>query len=309
MRAIAAGISLGLVLVGATAHSQNNAQNPPGSSTQPVSSATSPDYSAVYCSNIVSTENIANDLRLISGEQSNSKITFATRDLVYVSKGANQGVRVGDRFSVIRPVTDPLGVKTLNFWQSNVQWFKWQTKLMKAMGTVYEDEGQLKVVNVQPNVSIAEVTFACDYLQRGDLVRPMQDRPSPPFKPAAQFDPFAPASGKSVGMIVTGKDFSNVYGKFTTVYVNLGTNQGSTVGDYMRFFRYQGSTAETAVYYSDYQYKMYGFGSTPQAYKWNDLPRELLGEGIVLNVSPNSSTILITYSRSDIWAGDYVEIE
>jgi hypothetical protein len=308
MRAIAAGVSLGLVLVAAGARSQNNTQNPPVSSTQAVPTATSPDYSAIYCSNFVSSENIANDLRLISGEQSNSKITFATRDLFYISKGANQGIRVGDRFSVIRPVADPVGADFYK-WQTTVQWFKWQNKLLKAMGAVYQDAGQLRVVNVQPNVSIAEVTFACDYMQRGDIVRPMQDRPSPPFKPAAEFDHFAPASGKSVGMLVTGKDFSNVYGKFNTVYVNLGTNQGVTLGQYLRVFRYQGSNAETAVYYSDYQYKIYGFGSTPQAYKWNDLPREVLGEGIVLNVSPNASTILITHNRSELWAGDYVEIE
>jgi len=299
MRAIAAGISLGLVLVGASARSQNNAQNPPVSSTQAVPTATSPDYSAVYCANFVTSENVPDDLRLISGEYSNAKITFATRDLVYVSKGANQGVHVGDRFSVVRPVSDP----------DHVQWFKWQTKLFKAMGTLYKDAGQLKVVNVQPNVSVAEVTFACDYMERGDIVRPMQDRPTPPFKPASQFDQFAPASGKSVGMLVTGKEFSNVYGKFGTVYVNLGTNQGVTVGGYMRVFRYEGSSSETVVYYHDYQYKMYGFGSTPQAYSWNDLPRNVLGEGIVLNVGPNSSTMLITYSRSDLWAGDYAEIE
>ena len=85
MRAIAAGISLGMVLVGATARSQNNAQNPPVSTTQAVPTASSPDYSAIYCSNFVSSENIGDDLRLISGEQSNSKIVFSTRDLVYVS--------------------------------------------------------------------------------------------------------------------------------------------------------------------------------------------------------------------------------
>ena len=173
MRAIAAGISLGLVLVGASASSQNNAQNPPVAPTPAVATATSPDYAAVNCSNFFTSENLGNDLRLISGEQSNSKITFAIRDFVYVSKGANQGVHVGDRFAVVRPISDP----------DSVQWFKWQTKLLKAMGTLYKDAGQLKVVNVQPNVSVAEVTFACDYMQRGDIVRPMQDRPAPPFKP------------------------------------------------------------------------------------------------------------------------------
>ena len=65
-----------------------------------------------------------------------------------------------------------------------------------------------------------------------------------------------------VGMLVFGKDFRQVYGKFQTVYVNLGTNQGVKVGDYMRVFRYQGGNVEAASNFDDYQYKMYGFGST-----------------------------------------------
>src|SRR5208282_5260902 len=112
-----------------------------------------------------------------------------------------------------------------------------------------------KVVDVQPNVSTAEVTYSCDYLQRGDLVRPFQERPAPPYKPAAQFERFAPVSGKSVGMVVVGKEFTQTYGQSSTVYINLGTNQGVKVGDYMRVFRYQGSHAETLVYFKDYQSK------------------------------------------------------
>jgi hypothetical protein len=298
MRAIAAGMGLGMLLAGASAWTQSP-QSQTVSSTQPVSGASSPDYTAVYCSNFVTTDRGGEDARVISGEESNSKIIFSLRDLVFISKGSAQGVHVGDRYSVFRPERDPV----------DVQWFKWQDKLMKAMGTFYHDVGQLTVMNVQPNVSTAEITFACGNLQRGDLIRPWQERPSPPYKSGDKFDIFAPVSGKSVGMLVVGKDFGQLYGKFNTVYVNLGTNQGVNVGDYMRVFRYQGSAAQTAPSFGDYQYKMYGFGSTPTAYKWNDLPRDVLGEGIVLNVSPNSSTLFITYSRLDMYAGDYVEVE
>jgi hypothetical protein len=298
MRAIAAGMGLGMLLAGASAWTQSNPQSPAASSPQAAANAVSPDFSAVYCSGFVTSDR-GDDARLISGEGSNSKIVFTLRDYVYISKGSAQGVHVGDRYSVFRPEQDPTAI----------QWFKWQNKLMKAMGTYYKDVGQLKVVNVQPNISTAEVSFACDYLQRGDSIRQLQERPSPPYKPAAKFDPFAPVSGKSVGMAVVGKDFSQEYGQFQTVYVNLGTNQAVNVGDYMRIFRYQGSRAETSPNFDDYQYKMYGFGSNPVAYKWNDLPREILGEGIVLNVSPNSSTVFITYSRGEMFAGDYVEVE
>jgi hypothetical protein len=299
MRAIAAGMGLGMLLAGASAWTQSNPQSQQETaSARSVVSTTSPDYSTIYCSNFVTPE-ASSDTRLISGEESASNLVFALRDIVYISKGSSQGVHVGDRYTVYRPVKDAL----------DVQWFKWQNKLMKAMGTLYLDAGQLKVVNVEPNVSTAEVTFACDYLQRGDFVRPWQERPSPPYKPAEKFDPYAPVNGKSIGMIVVGKTFSQLYGKLQTVYVNLGTNQGVNVGDYMRIFRYEGGGVQTVTNYDDFQYKMYGFGSTPVAYKWNDLPREMLGEGIVLNVGPNSTTLLITYSRRDIYAGDYVEIE
>lgn len=298
MRAIAAGMGLGMLLAAASAWTQNSPQTQSVSSTQPVSAATSPDYSAVYCSGFVTSEH-NDEIRLISGEESNAKIVFSLRDYVYISRGSNQGVRVGDRYTVVRPDKDP----------NDVQWFKWQDKLLKAMGTYYIDLGQVKVINVQPNVSTAEITFACDHLQRGDVLHPFQERPSPPYKAAPENDHFAPVSGKSVGMLVTGKDFAQSFGKFSTAYVNLGTNQGAKVGDYMRVFRYQGSHAETAPSFDDYQYKMYGFGSTPQKYQWNDLPREILGEGIVVNTGPNSSTVLITYSRVDMYAGDYAEIE
>jgi hypothetical protein len=297
MRAIAAGVGFGMLLAAGSAWSQGTSTATTAGSTQPVP-ITSPDYSAVYCSNFV-TSDVGSEARLISGEESNSKIIFSIRDYVFISKGSSQGVHVGDRYSVFRPEKDPL----------DVQWFKWQFKLMKAMGTFFRDVGQLKVVNVQPNVSTAEVTFACDYLQRGDMIRPWQERPSPPFKTAEAFDLFAPVSGKSVGMLVVGKEFGQSYGKLQTVYVNLGTNQGVKVGDYMRVFRYEGGKAETVPNFDDYQYKMYGFGSNPVTYKWNDLPREVLGEGIVLNVNPNSSTLYLTVSHIEMHAGDYAEVE
>ncbi|MGB2623930.1 MAG: hypothetical protein WA857_17700 [Candidatus Acidiferrum sp.] len=256
-------------------------------------------FSTAYCSGFITDQKVPEGIRLISGEQSNAKLTFARGDYVYINQGLDKGVRVGDRYSVVRAESDPL----------DVTWFKWQAKLLKAMGTHYLDAGQLRVVNVQPKVSIAQVSFSCDYMQRGDIVLPFQERPEPTLKDSSNFDHFAPVSGKPVAMIVEGRDYTESVGQGTTVYVNLGTDKGVKVGDYFRVFRYQGTMAELAPQTKDYQYKIYGFGSAPTRYNWNDLPREVLGEGIVLNVSRNSSTVLITYSSIDMYAGDYVEIE
>jgi len=242
---------------------------------------------------------VPDEIQIVSGEQSNYKITFARGDYVHINRGQDKGVRVGDRFSVVRPDKDP----------TDVPWFKWQAKLLKAMGSPYIDAGQVRVVNVQPKVSVAQVIFSCDYMQRGDILQPYQDRPAPPYKDPAPFDHFAPVSGKPVAMVVGGRDYSQSYGKLSPVYVNLGSNQGVKVGDYFRIFRYQGSMAETVPQNKGYQYSMYGFGSAPRRYEWNDLPREVLGEGIVINVNRNSSTMVITFSSLEVYAGDYVEVE
>ena len=257
------------------------------------------DFSTVNCSGFVTDQKVPDEIRLVSGEQSNYKITFARGDYVHINRGQDKGVRVGDRFSVVRPDKDP----------TDVPWFKWQEKLLKAMGTPYLDAGQVRVVDVQPKVSVAQVIFSCGYMQRGDILQPYQDRPAPPYKDPAAFDRFAPVSGKPVAMVVVGKDYGQIYGKLSPVYVNLGTNQGVKVGDYFRIFRYQGSMAETVPQNKGYQYSMYGFGSAPTRYEWNDLPREILGEGIVINVSRNSSTMVITFSSIEVYAGDYIEIE
>lgn len=291
MRVNVAGLCLS-VLLGATVSS---AQNEP----QAAPPIGQPDASSIYCSGFYTDQKVPDEGRLISGEQSNYKVTFAQGEYVYINRGGNQGVKEGDRFSVVRPVTEPL----------EFPWFKWQPKLMKAMGTAYADLGQVHVVNVHPNVSVAQISFSCDYMQRGDIVRPFEERPAPPYKDAGKFDHFAPVSGRPVAMVVAAKGFHEEVGKNETIYVNLGTSQSVKVGDYFRIFRYQGSTSEYAPQTKDYQYMMYGFGSAPKRYSWNDLPREVLGEGIVLNASHNSSTVMITFSSAQIYAGDYVELE
>jgi hypothetical protein len=286
-----------MLAIGASA--QNTAQVQVVNATRPLHEATSPDYSAVYCSGFITDEKVPSEVRLMSGEESGDKIVFTSGDYVYINRGSAQGVRVGDRFSIVRPDRDP----------NEVPWFKWQGKLLKAMGTQYVDAGQVEITTVHPNVSIGLIKFSCDYMQRGDIALPMTERPSPPFKPAEKFDKFAPVSGKSVGMLVAGLTFTQAYGKNSTVYVNLGSNQGVKLGDYLRVFRYQGSTSATSVNFPDYQYSMYGFGTTPVKYKWNDMPRDVIGEGIVINVSHNACTIFISYSKIDMYAGDYAEIE
>lgn len=265
-----------------------------------------PTPGQLYCSGIVTSESVPHDTYIISGEQSNYKITFDEGEYVYVNKGSSQGVKVGDEFLVMRPVEDSI----------KVDWTKWQTAILHKMGTVWEDEGRVKVVVAQSDVSIGQVEHACEYLQRGDIVLPFTQRPAPPLKSEANFDRFAPANGKSLAMVITAKKFQQQTGKNDIVYVNLGADQGVRVGDYFRIFRYQGTEHELAYQTPRYAFDVegvlgptYGFGRSPSKYNWSNVPREDLGEGIVLRTGPNSSTVLITFALREVYSGDYVELE
>ncbi len=258
------------------------------------------DYSKVYCSGFVSDPRVPDDIRVISGEQSNYKIVFSRGDYVYLNRGAQQGVKIGDVYSIVRPDHDPAN-----------EWFWGQDKLTKRMGTLYRDLGQIRVVNVQPETSVAEVSFSCDYMQRGDVARPFVERPAPPYKDASKFDIFAPVTGKPVGTILSGHDWHQAFGAGITAYVNIGASKGVKVGDYLRFFRYQESKADISASAGehDMQYKVFGFGSAPKKYSGKDLPREILGEGIVLNVTKDAATVLVTYEREEAYTGDFAELE
>jgi hypothetical protein len=260
----------------------------------------------IYCAGLVTSEAIPHDVYVITGEQSERKNVFDPGDYVYVNKGANQGAKVGDVFSVIRPVTDP----------TKVDWTKSQAAMLARMGTVWEDEARIRVVIVRPDVSIGQIEHACNYLERGDIVLPFVERPMPPLKSEEKFDRFAPATGKPLAMVITGKKFQQQIGVSDIAYVNLGNSQGVKVGDYFRIFRYHDNQHQTAYQIPRFAFDVegslgptFGYGSVPKKWDWTNVPREDIGEGVVLRTGPNSSTVQITFSQREIFAGDYVELE
>jgi hypothetical protein len=260
----------------------------------------------LYCSGIVTNEAVPRDAYVITGPESNHRTTFDEGDYVYIDKGTAQGTKVGDEFLAIRPVED----------SDKVDWTKWQTAILHKMGTVWEDESRLRVVVAQENVSITQVVHSCGYVQRGDIVLPFAERPSPPLKSEDHFDRFAPPNGKALAMVITGKQFQQQVGRNDVVYVNLGAKQGVKVGDYFRIFRYEGTEHESAYQTPRFAFDVdgdlgptYGYGASPKKWNWSNVPREDIGEGIVLRTGPDSSTVLITFSYIEIYPGDYVELE
>ncbi len=260
----------------------------------------------VYCAGIVTSDHVPRDTYVITGEQSEYRATFDENDMVYLNKGSNQGVKVGNVFFVIRPASQTL----------HEDWDKWQSYLLGKMGSVWEDIARVQVVVVRNDLSIARVDHACDFVQRGDIVLPFAERPQPPLKPETNFDAYAMPTGKPLAMVIIGKDFRQETGKNDIVYVNLGSKQGVNVGDYFRIFRYTSDQRETAFQTRRYAFDVegpwgptVGLGNSPAKWDWKNTPRQNIGEGVVLRTGPNSSTVLITFSLREIFSGYYVELE
>jgi len=263
---------------------------------QPVGAGLGPTPADVLCAGMMTNEDVPFDTYVISGEEADPRTVFALGDYIYINKGASQGVKVGDMFMVMRPQTDYL----------HVPWYSEEHFLAGQAGTIWRDVARIKVVVTHPEVSIAQITYGCTYLQRGDYVRPAVDYPAPPFRPLKDFDRFAPPSGKSQGRVVRAKEFQAMLERSGVAYVSL---PDAKVGDYIRFYRPTGRKDSAIYQIGGMTDHVLGFGSTPQHYHPQDLPREVIGEGVVLRVTKTTASVLVYNELREVYIGDQAEIE
>ncbi|HKW87382.1 MAG TPA: hypothetical protein VJN21_01355 [Candidatus Acidoferrales bacterium] len=296
---IVLGLSVIFAASGAWAQDQPSGASAPATSAPPTTMLPATTHGDLYCSGIVTSQHVPTSTQIITGEQSNVKLTFSEGDYVYLNRGTSKGVKPGDEFSIIRNVDDISGIP----------WYTGQDDQLHGMGQTWTDIGRIKVLIAAKNVSTAQVVDSCDFMLRGDVAVPYEDRPVPAVKSEKDFDRFAPPSGKPKARVVYGKGFSTESGDHDIIYVNQGSSKGVKVGDYFRIFRYIGHRDDTVFQTPDVALDVYGYGSAPGGYNWSNLPRQIIGEGIVLRTSPKSSTVLITYSLREIFDGDYCELE
>src|SRR5258708_2299380 len=88
---------LGMALISLSAHAQHV--------------PTAPSEHDMYCAGVISTQAPTSDFYVISGPESSTRVTYQQGDVVYLNKGASQGVKVGDEFLVTRAVSDRLQEK------------------------------------------------------------------------------------------------------------------------------------------------------------------------------------------------------
>ena len=275
----------------------------------------------LYCAGYIQKASVNTDYRIVGADNEREQNTFSEGNFVYISRGASNGVKVGDMFSVVRPAG------------------QFSSKLSKKgnLGIYIKEVGALEVVRVKDEVSVARVKTSCDEFRMGDLLMPTPERKSPMFEKRAALDPFGEPSGKASGRIVMAKDNRELIGREMIVYIDLGSEDSVQVGEYLTIYRPLGkggvlnsSQPETAAakesgYESD-AYKGGQFSiqtarksgseangqvvTTRKAKEGRPSGlRKVVGEMVILNVREKTATALVTRAVHEIHTGDMVEVQ
>ena len=259
-----------------------------------------PSYSDLYCSGFMSNESISHNNLITGGEFTPDQTQFMRGTTVFVGGG---GMQAGSEYSVIRELKDP----------NHFEAFDGQRAAKAAAGQPYAELGRVKVVAIRGNQAVAEVEFSCQNITLGDIVVPFKERPPVAYKKSGNMERFPAGPGKLNARIVMAKEFDTEVGPGQKVYIDAGSNKGVKVGDYFRAVRPYDPDKLSGVDYLSYKapvgedtQKTPGKVTRETA---KELPLRNVGEMIVLEVTPTSSTAMITSSLEDVIVGDHVELE
>ena len=259
-----------------------------------------PTYSDIYCAGFVTNQGLQRVGYVAGGWATPDQTRYVDREYVYLE---GRGFTVGERYLIVREVHDP------NRYES----FTGQFAIAHHMGRAYADVGRVRVIALHNNIAITQVEFNCGDVLLGDAAIPFSERPQPMVRTSINFDRFAPSNGKLSGKIVITKDFDTMAGMGRKVYLNVGANQGVKVGDYFRAVRTYESLKTEEINKLSFMASAYDDVQVPAGVfsmaRVKEFPRISLGEMLVLNVSPTSSTAMITMSLEDLRVGDGVELE
>lgn len=172
------------------------------------------EEATLQCSGRIVKDSEDDGLRVVGSEQGQDKVAFSDRDILYLSKGSNAGVKVGDVYTIHHPaykVKHPITGKTL--------------------GTKVETAGWVRVLLVSESSSTAVVEQACSDILADDYLRPLEKVRVPLVARRAPSNRLTPPSGKSNGYVVDTEAVALTAAEGHLVWVDLGSADGVAPGN------------------------------------------------------------------------------
>ncbi len=219
----------------------------------------------VYCFARIYHDESGFPFTIVSAELMDFQDSFSEGDIVYVNGGTAEGVGAGDRFFVMRRERD------LSHPVSDA-----------AMGTIYRQLGQMRVLCAQEHTSIAEIVYACDPIWIGDLLQPFEPVPVPLVVSPERTTRCDAPNGLPTGYIVYTRDDVIDAGPNFLAMIDLGRADGVYPGQFATIFH--PNPAE-------------------------GMPRLVVGELGVLTVEEHYSTVKITNGWRPVGVGSRIELK
>ena len=151
-----------------------------------------------------------------------------------------------------------------------------KTKATRATPGTIRTAGWIRVYAVDDNMSLATITYACDSIQLNDYLEPF----SLPVVPTPSADRPKPQRG-NYGHVMIGNDRRYSFGKGDYVIVDRGSDHGVTPGAQFVIYHDQGTSGNFL---------------------------DEIAEAVAVEVHSDTSTLMITLSRTAIAVNDYVAI-
>jgi hypothetical protein len=269
-----------------------------------------PTAADIYCAGFITKDRIPDANYVNGGVETPMSTKYQRGEIVYLAGG---GYQAGQLYSIVREMRDV----------NEYEIYPGERKLLAATGRPYGEIGRVRIIDTRSHSAIAQVEFSCDPINPGDVALPFVEKQPITFHVPGHFDRFAPANGKLSGRVVLGKDFDSVLGTGMKLYLNLGANQGVKVGDYFRVVRSYTETLNNPVDSLSFSARTSeDTQARPPSFEANrftrtkgpnihvrDLPRRAVGEVVIVNVTPTSSSAMIVFALEDVYAGDSVELD
>ena len=175
---------------------------------------------ALQCAQYVVSQREDESLYLVGSELGGDKIALAERDIVYLSKGSNAGVKAGDLYTL-----------------HHVAYTVKHPTSGKKLGTKIDTTGWVKVILVQEDTACAVIEQACQDVHAGDYLRPFEKVNVPMVVRRAPAECCAPANGKIARHVVDLQDDATIAGAGQFLTIDAGTDDGVAPGAEFSVYR------------------------------------------------------------------------
>jgi hypothetical protein len=227
----------------------------------PAASNLPPDVLSLACAPSLTYEAPKPNYRVTGGQDSFVRRINAPGDLITVNGGSSTGMMVGQEFFVRRVHTAT------------------QRTINRDRPATVQTAGWIRVYAVDPTMSLATVTHACDTIEIDDYLEPFV-LPQVPAVSKTQAKP----EKDNYGRVMTGTDRRRSFGMGDYFALDRGSNQGVRPGSKFVVFR---NKKERNV-------------QQPDNFLYE------LGEAVAVEVKADTSTLQVTLSRDAFSEGDLV---